>query len=237
MTQIKANQNDPSQTNFNGINYKGKVIFLKRVTVTDYDFTNGNELLFQGSDNLYDLKIICIFDRFWKHLTLSNKGILQNEANEFRHIIVPFTDPKSVNRFLSNPEKESLEVNQAASVIPKIIKKKKVGERFPLLTEDINATRDIILQLVEFYSIVRRFYDDSKEKIDFFIGPDPMVILMIFKAIHLRQGDLNGPWNPVKEQIISRIQFFIILLSCETLEQANSKILINMQRTGSRQLL
>ena len=63
-------------------------------------------------------------------------------------------------------------MNQAASVIPKIIKKKKVGERFPLLTEDINATRDIILQLVEFYTIVRRFYDDSKEKIDFFIGRD-----------------------------------------------------------------
>ena len=61
VTQIKANQDDPSQTNFNGINYKGKVIFLKRVTVTDYDFTNGNELLFQGSDNLYDIKIICIF--------------------------------------------------------------------------------------------------------------------------------------------------------------------------------
>ena len=147
------------------------------------------------------------------------------------------TDPNSVNRFLTNPENESLEVNQAASVIPKIIKKKKVGERFPLLTEDINATRDIILQLVEFYSIVRRFYDDSKEKIDFFIGPDPMVILMIFKATQLRQGDLNGPWNPVKEQTTSRIQFFIILLSCETLEQANSKILINMPRTGSRQLL
>ena len=147
------------------------------------------------------------------------------------------TDPNSVNRFLTNPESESLEVNQAASVIPKIIKKKKVGERFPLLTEDINATRDIILQLVEFYSIVRRFYDDSKEKIDFFIGPDPMVILMIFKANQLRQGDLNGPWNPVKEQTTSRIQFFIILLSCETLEQANSKILINMPRTGSRQLL
>ena len=147
------------------------------------------------------------------------------------------TDPNSVNRFLTNPESESLEVNQAASVIPKIIKKKKVGERFPLLTEDINATRDIILQLVEFYSIVRRFYDDSKEKIDFFIGSDPMVILMIFKATQLRQGDLNGPWNPVKELIISRIQFFIILLSCETLKQANSKILINMPRTGSGQLL
>ena len=147
------------------------------------------------------------------------------------------TDPNSVNRFLTNPESESLEVNQAASVIPKIIKKKKVGERFPLLTEDINATRDIILQLVEFYSIVRRFYDDSKEKIDFFIGPDPMVILMIFKATQLRQGDLNGPWNPVKEQTTSRIQFFIILLSFETLEQAISKFLINMQRTGSRQLL
>ena len=128
-------------------------------------------------------------------------------------------------------------MNQAASVIPKIIKKKKVGERFPLLTEDINATRDIILQLVEFYSIVRRFYDDSKEKIDFFIGPDPMVILMIFKATQLRQGDLNGPWNPLKEQTTSRIQFFIILLSCETLKQANSKILINMPRTGSGQLL
>ena len=147
------------------------------------------------------------------------------------------TDPNSVNRFLTNPESESLEVNQAASVIPKIIKKKKVGERFPLLTEDINATRDIILQLVEFYSIVRRFYDDSKEKIDFFIGPDPMVILMIFKATQLRQGDLNGPWNPLKEQTTSRIQFFIILLSCETLKQANSKILINMPRTGSGQLL
>ena len=84
------------------------------------------------------------------------------------------TDPNSVNRFLTNPESESLEVNQAASVIPKIIKKKKVGERFPLLTEDINATRDIILQLVEFYSIVRRFYDDSKEMIDFFIGRDSL---------------------------------------------------------------
>ena len=82
------------------------------------------------------------------------------------------TDPNSVNRFLTNPENETLEVNQVASVIPKIIKKKKVGERFPLLTEDINATRDIILQLVEFYSIVRRFYDDSKENIDFFIGTD-----------------------------------------------------------------
>ena len=147
------------------------------------------------------------------------------------------TDPNSVNRFLTNPESESLEVNQAASVIPKIIKKKKVGERFPLLTEDINATRDIILQLVGFYSIVRRFYDDSKEKIDFFIGSDPMVILMIFKATQLRQGDLNGPWNPVKEQTTSRIQFFIILLSCETLEQSNSKILINMPRTGSKLLL
>ena len=95
------------------------------------------------------------------------------------------TDPNSVNRFLTNPESESLEVNQAASVIPKIIKKKKVGERFPLLTEDINATRDIILQLVEFYSIVRRFYDDSKEKIDFFIGPDFIVPLLMYKATQL----------------------------------------------------
>ena len=76
-------------------------------------------------------------------------------------------------------------MNQAASVIPKIIKKKKVGERFPLLTEDINATRDIILQLVEFYSIVRRFYDDSKEKIDFFIGPDFIVPLLMYKATQL----------------------------------------------------
>merc|ERR1712131_525426 len=41
-----ANQDDPSQTNFNGVNPKGKVIFLKRVTITDYDFTNGNEFLF-----------------------------------------------------------------------------------------------------------------------------------------------------------------------------------------------
>ena len=114
------------------------------------------------------------FYRFWKHLTLSKKGIINNDVNEFRHIIVPWTDPNSVNRFLTNPENQSLEVNQAASVIPKIIKKKKAGERFPLLTEDINATRDIILQLVEFYSIVRRFYDDSKEKIDFFIGRDSL---------------------------------------------------------------
>ena len=114
------------------------------------------------------------FYRFWNHLTLSKKGIINNDVNEFRHIIVPWTEPNSVNRFLTNPENQSLEVNQAASVIPKIIKKKKVGERFPLLTEDINATRDIILQLVEFYSIVRRFYDDSKEKIDFFIGRDSL---------------------------------------------------------------
>ena len=98
-----------------------------------------------------------------------------------------------MNRFLTNPESESLEVNQAVSVIPKIIKKKKVGERFPLLTEDINATRDIILQLVEFYSIVRRFYDDSKGKNNFFIGQDSMVLLRIIKPTQLCQGNTNGP--------------------------------------------
>ena len=147
------------------------------------------------------------------------------------------TDPNSVNRFLTNPENETLEVNQVASVIPKIIKKKKVGERFPLLTEDINATRDIILQLVEFYSIVRRFYDDSKEKIDFFIGTDSPDTLDDVLSHSVKHADLNSPWNPVKGQTISRIQFFIILLSFETLEPANSKFLINMPRTGSGQLL
>ena len=164
----------------------------------------------------------------WKHSTVSDmKGILNNDVNEFRHIIVPLTDPNSVNRFLTNPGNGSLEVNQAASVIPKIIKKKKAGERFPLLTEDINATRDIILQLVEFYSIVRRFYDDSKEKIDFFIGTDSLDTLELSSDLFERTNrTVRGTQK--KEQIISRILFFIILLSFEILEQTNSKILINM---------
>ena len=100
------------------------------------------------------------------------QGTIKNVKNELRHIIVPLTDPNSVNRFLTDPGNEPFYVDNVASVIPKIIKKKKVGERFPLLGEDINATREIILQLVEFYKIVRRYYDDSKEAVDFFIGPD-----------------------------------------------------------------
>lgn len=155
-----ANQDDPSQTNFNGVDYKGKVIFLKRVNVTDFDFTNGNEMLFQAHIN--------------------------NDVNEFRHIIVPLTDPNSVNRFLTDPGQEPFFVDLDASVVPKIIKKKKVGERFPLLSEDINATRDIILQLVEFYSTVRRFYDDSKEKIDFFIGTNHFKNTIFYHLAELR---------------------------------------------------
>ena len=100
------------------------------------------------------------------------KGTIKNVKNELRHIIVPLTDPNSVNRFLTDPGNEPFYVDNVSSVIPKIITKKKVGERFPLLGEDINAARDIILQLVEFYKIVTRFYDDSKEAVDFFIGLD-----------------------------------------------------------------
>ena len=172
--KLKANHDFPSETNFNGVNPKGKVIFLKRVTVTDYDFTNGNEFLFQGSDNnyMYHPRDLVFWSNLGAYDDIRYKGTINNVSTEFRHIIVPLTDPNSVNQFLTDPGNEPFFIDQVASVIPKIIKKKKVGERFPLLGEDITATRDIILQLVEFYSIVRRFYDDSKENIDFFIGMD-----------------------------------------------------------------
>merc|ERR1711917_153231 len=56
---------------------------------------------------------------------------------------------------------------------------------------DINATRDIILQLVEFYTIIRRFYDDSKEKIDFFIGTNNFKNTVFYHLAELRDTRTN----------------------------------------------